>query len=208
MREGELLKETELELSARLLRALAHRMRGDLSVVTNDLAFLASLVGPGEVDRSRARCAAMVGVLSTIGSLPIPVLRAACTLKELVSPLRLAPADKAFSEIIVCADLNAVEYTSQLLRHLLGDWSGFVSCEESDLAVVCELRFQQSRDFLQSYGSVGRMAAAELGERFVVEGCLADLILRDHGWKITLSCSCSQVLIRIEIPLAEDKKAA
>ena len=47
--------DSELELCARILRSLAHRVRGDLSVITNELAYIATLVDSEEIKFSRAR---------------------------------------------------------------------------------------------------------------------------------------------------------
>jgi hypothetical protein len=203
VRASEQQQETELELSARLLRSLAHRMRGDLSVVTNDLTYLSSILKPGEVDRSRARCATMVGVLSALSAFPTRSRRDRCALSELASKLLVQSVDPRVAGMCVYVDLSAIAYAAQLFERLLGGWSGGVSCITPDRSAMCELRFKEPRTFLQDYCSVGSMTAAELGESAVVEGCLLDLVLRDHGWRVSLSCLDSSVIARILLPIEE-----
>lgn len=49
-----------------LFRALSHLIRGDLSVISNDLTFLSTLVPEGEVERSKSRCASIISTLHSL----------------------------------------------------------------------------------------------------------------------------------------------
>lgn len=49
-----------------LFRALSHLIRGDLSVISNDLSFLSTLVPEGEVERAKNRCASIISTLHSL----------------------------------------------------------------------------------------------------------------------------------------------
>jgi hypothetical protein len=49
-----------------LFRALSHLIRGDLSVISNDLSFLATLVPEGEVERAKNRCNSVISTLHSL----------------------------------------------------------------------------------------------------------------------------------------------
>lgn len=186
--------DSELELCARLLRALSHRIRGDLAVVTNDLVYLSSLVDPVELERPRVRCETIASLLSPLGLLsstsphqPTSVL----SLSEILGLTLDRSVDPSRSVLLRAVLLRQA---GQLLRQILGPWTGVVLEENTvSRAISCNLRFQEARSLRRSYSSVGRMAAAELGERFVVEACLIDLILRDHRWSVEFSCLDEQL---------------
>ena len=46
-------------------------------------------------------------------------------------------------------------------------------------------------------------AAAERGERNVVDGCIVDLIFRDHGWGVHIAVGCEEFEIDVCIPLKD-----
>ncbi len=179
--------DSELELAARLLRALSHRVRGDLSVVTNDLVYLSSLVDPAELERPRARCASIASSLTSLGLLTSTSYRQQRPLSSLSSLLGLALDQSSSSSDRISIDERLVGEAALLLQRLFGPWTGSVATAgDSSELVVCVLHFDQPCALQRSYSSVGRIAAAELGERFVVEACIVDLIVRDHDWHVRL----------------------
>ncbi len=201
MEEREGQSDSELELSSRLLRALSHRIRGDLSVVTNDLVYLSSVVDPAELERPKARCANIAASLASLGSLTSSTKRerSRCSLLAEILLLKLDPSVDPERE--VCIDKTRLQDAVRLLRQLLGSWSGVIRVGvggREDLE--CSIRFERTSTLQEVYSSVGRLAAAELGERFVVEGCLIDLIVRDHSWLVRFSRKDDSLVGTITVP--------
>jgi hypothetical protein len=49
-----------------LFRALSHLIRGDLSVISNDLTFLSTVLPEGEVERAKNRCNSIISTLHSL----------------------------------------------------------------------------------------------------------------------------------------------
>lgn len=183
MKEREPETDSELELNARLLRSLAHRIRGDLAVITNDLVYLAALCDPRELERPRTRCESIAALLATVTVLSPGNVegRIACSeLAELCGVACDAPALESTGHVVISAAL--IRRAVGFLRDLLGPWSGALELSKTGgiSHVTCVLRFSEGRRLERGYSSLARLAAAELGEKLVVEGSLFDLIMRDH----------------------------
>ncbi|MFO0417304.1 MAG: hypothetical protein ACK5Y6_08455 [Pseudomonadota bacterium] len=196
---------TELTICARLLRALAHRVRGDLSVITNDLAYIATMIDPTELERPRSRCSKIahtLGSLSALGS----VGRREVVGAELI--LEKFLIDKGYQAAVnghqVEVDLEALGQMVALLRELCGEWRGDVELGSDSLE--CRLRFKEQRQLKASYDTMSDFAAAELGERYVVEGCLIDLIGRDHGWVYQVTQLESEAALTVIVPIKGDAR--
>ena len=192
---------SELQVCARILRALAHRIRGDLSVITNDLAYIATLVDPSETERARNRCSRISAGLANIGALssneakrPLPVehaLRAFGVSENL---------DKESSGVSISVAEGLVEHAVDLLRELVGEWESYVQRRNDAKELDLTLRLRHTPTAEIEYTSVGAFTGAQLGERFAVEGGLVDLILRDHRWQVAVVCRDQQTTVRITIP--------
>ncbi len=195
--------ETELELSARLFRALTHRIRGDLSVITNDLAFLSSLVDPNEVERPRARCAQIATTLSALSALSKLSGKDVLPTGEALSLFSLSGIPLRDEHSRVELDRNLVREALVLVRSLVGEWSaGCVERSDSERLVV-KLSSPWKSQMKQEYDSVSAFASAELGERSVVEGCVADLIFREHGWRVHVSSENDTLALTFTIPVRD-----
>jgi hypothetical protein len=131
------------------------------------------------------RCASIATALSSLGLLTSASSREHRPLTSLAEIFDVTAARALDPSLIIALDEGLMRQAVQLLRKLLGSWTGSLDsvCEASE-EMVCVLYFEQPRSLQRSYSSVGRMAAAELGERFVVEACIVDLILRDHDWQV------------------------
>jgi hypothetical protein len=192
--------DSELELCARLLRALSHRIRGDLAVVTNDLVYLSSLVDPVELERPRARCETIASLLSPLGLLTTTGRYEPTSMLSLSEILGLTLDRSVDPSRTVLLSTALLRQAVQLLRQLFGPWAGLVQeGEAAARAIACILRFQGARSLRAGYSSVSQMAAAELGERFVVEACLVDVILRDHLWSVKFSCHDKQLVCMLTV---------
>jgi len=193
--------ESELEVCARILRALAHRIRGDLSVVTNDLAYIATLVDPAEVERARARCGRISAGLAHIGALSSAGERSLTPLARVFQifgvPGAAVNVKLATTEFYASPEL--LDQAATLLKELVGEWDGVVQGGDDEDSVVLVLRLCQREEFKERYSSVSAFAGAQLGERFVVEAGLIDLIVRDHGWQIAIVCEEERPTIRLMV---------
>lgn len=179
-----MVAETELELIARLVRTLTHRVRGDLSVITNDLVYLATLIDPSEIVRPRERCAQISRLMGIIAILTQR------------SPKRLIPrgdvptlfgAGALPQRDVVEIDFELVTHAGELMSQLLGgiQTAAAEPIEDDGGLYVC-LTGGAARQQRETYSSVSSFAVAELGESAVVEACIVDFIVRDHGWGLCI----------------------
>jgi hypothetical protein len=192
-------RESELRVCAQLLRALVHRIRGDLSVVTNDLAYIATMVGSAEVERSRNRCSAISAGLAHLGTLgSCGDTKEALPLKQVLGIFGISTAPEAIIEgVEVAVSYGLIELAAQLLRELVGKPEGVLEdCGDSNWIAIA-LRVPAARRFAERYGSLGAFAAAQLGERFIVEAGLLDLIFRDHRWVVAVLCEDHRTTVRL-----------
>jgi two-component sensor histidine kinase len=193
---------SELDLCARLLRALAHRVRGDLSVITNDLAYIATLIDPAELERPRSRCAKIAQTLGALSALAGTERVESIDLATFAQRVGLKRAEgvsdrQAKFEV----DTEAFSRSLTLLRELCGELSGEVILSEQESGGInCAISFNQPRAIKGTYQAMSDFAAAELGERFVVEGCLIDLIACDNRWSYEIKQDGAQVVALVKIP--------
>lgn len=193
--------ESELQVCARMLRALAHRIRGDLSVITNDLAYIATMVDPAEVERSRARCNKISAGLAHIGTLgSCRDTKTALPFGQILKMFGISQVGAAATaDTTVEASQGLVELAVLLLRELIGEAD--CSCEDQGHAggMVVVLKSPVMSEFSERYESLGAFAAAQLGERFIVEAGIVDLIFRDHGWVVTVLYEDHRATVRLDL---------
>ena len=194
-------RESELQVSARMLRALAHRIRGDLSVITNDLAYIATVVDPAEVERSRARCHTISAGLAHLGALASCAdTKVSLALGHILKIFGLsAGLDPAKSAEKVAVSQGLIELAALLLRELIGDSECCLDDRMHAEAMAIVIKAHAKSDFEQCYESLGAFAGVELGERFVVEAGIVDLIFRDHGWEVAVVCEDHRTTVRLNI---------
>lgn len=193
--------ESELQVCARLLRALAHRIRGDLSVITNDLAYIATIVDPAEVERARARCGRISSGLAHIGALSAHSSQELVPLSWLLRIFGVSEKMEGLpSEAQAQVSRTLLEHVAALLRELVGVWDVSWRDEGASESTTLSLHTREPRDFSEHYLSLGAFAVAQLGERFVVEAGLIDLILRDHRWVVAVLCVDHRATIQLTIP--------
>ncbi len=185
LKHDDVVSDTQGEVVARLVRALLHQMRGDLSVINNDLVYLSSVIDPNEVQRPRERCAQISHLLGRLGVLSQRSPKRSVSAGELRS-LFNAQADGLFScRGLVKIDAELVGRGIGLLAHLLGGVRSTVIASHNDDASleVC-IRGAAPRIVRETYGSASSFALSELGERAVLDGCIVDLIIQDHDWHL------------------------
>lgn len=193
--------ESELQVCARLLRALAHRIRGDLSVITNDLAYIATIVDPGEVERARARCGRISAGLAHLGAISVTATKEVVPLSRALRAFGISETgDDSAGSVQVEIAQGLLEHCALLLRELVGEWDASWRGDRTRESSTLTVHIRATRDFSDKYASLGSFAVAQLGERFVVEAGLIDLILRDHGWPVAVVCEDHRATIRLTIP--------
>jgi hypothetical protein len=193
--------QNELQVCARILRALAHRIRGDLSVITNDLAYIATLVDPSETERARNRCSRISAGLSNIGAMSSSEAKKLLPIEYALRPFgvpgEIAKENRGVR--ILVAD-GLIEHAASLVRELVGEWESHIQIKSDAKEVDLILQLRHTPTTETEYVSVGAFAGAQLGERFAVEGGLVDLILRDHGWQVAVVCGDQRATVCITIP--------
>lgn len=192
-------QKSEFVLCARLLRSLAHMIRGDLSVINNDLVYVSSMVGEGELERSRARCAQVAAVVGKLHALSPEEARSEISGAELAAIFGAA-VDDAAASAKVSVDHGAMRHVACALREVLGSYSATMSNQHAGGDTSAVLSLALTRDGVPvselSHDLFSSLAAVEKGERAVVDGCIIDIVLRNHGWMADLSRP-STVIIRI-----------
>jgi hypothetical protein len=197
-----MLHDTDFALCARLVRSLTHLIRGDLSVITNDLTYLGSLVEPQEVVRAQARCSRVATTLSKLSLLlgsENKVRRSPSEVQQLFGECASNPLCDYGSVVV---DLSLIRRAISLLSEIVGGWER-VECRLDEACVLVQTVQDVSTAPMQRFRSGSEYAAAKLGEGAVVEGCLIDLIFRDHGWILGIFVSPVGISTEIRIPLLE-----
>jgi hypothetical protein len=199
------LAESEFTVCARLLRALSHIVRGDLSVVTNDLTYLSTIAPPEELERPRARCASAAATLAKVNIITGSMLFDGIPVPTLVHELG---GSLVVENALVRGDSSKLTWLGQTLRGLLGTMTVRSVARAPGERFVFECDAPRSADRgrarrvagLARYGSVGDYASRELGEREVVEASLVDLVFHGFDWELDLLSDETGVTLRIKVP--------
>lgn len=180
--------ESEFSIFSRFSGAFSHVVRGDLSVITNEISYLATKMPPEELGRVRNRCSQIAATVSKIAGLQSDIS---------LSPVSADAIARAFGAILqpsspefIAIDAVKVERLASSLRQILpyGDASWRAEMSEGDAAVL-HLHLPQYKGLRAQYGSWSSFASKELGERSVVDAVVADLISRAHGWTVAIDSS-------------------
>ena len=196
-----------------LFSALSHLIRGDLSVISNDLSFLSTLVPAGEVERAKNRCNAITTTLNSLqfiknvqlnlGACPLPQL-----FKEAYPSLSFVGAHE------YCCAVDPV-LTHGVLKHLIGVF--FKHTEEAlkgCTQILLPLEDGGVEVFISACGDhagdssnrVGMLEAAStlLGESSVPQLALCDLVLAVQEISCTVitdssTGSCSRLVFKFKL---------
>jgi hypothetical protein len=190
-----------------LSRALTHVIRGDLSVITNDLTYLAGLVPEGEVERAKARCANIAQFLGKLA-----VLQNGCALQQydLVEFSKSCIASEVsditpWSGRMVRCDLQQARFVFDVVANLIvsqGTDDGLRAILNVD-ADACTVTYSKSHvdEPLGHYNTLSEFVSGARGERAVVDAALSDLVLQMHGWHGSATVTESAVKVSVAIPL-------
>jgi len=196
--------QSELQVCARILRALAHRIRGDLSVITNDLAYIATLVDPSETERARSRCSRISTELAKINLVGSGEELRVATLGQVLRPFgAVDQLDDRISAVEVRVAQATLEQAAALLHEIFGTWKPRIDeCSERvqltlELNEMPQAKVGAGSAQRTEYSSIGDFAHEHLGERSAVGAGVIDLIFSRHGWSVTVRCDEKLVVIEI-----------
>lgn len=200
--------EIELSVCSRLLRAISHMIRGDLSVVTNDLTYLCSMVPPEELERPRERCASAAATLAKVNIITSGVTLDGITLPAFVQEFG---GSSDADSVVLRGDRSKLFWIGQTLRALLGviAFRGATYAPSEDIVITCAVtrtRFVKPHSRLSvpaSFETISDYAIRALGEREIVEAALADLVFQAFGWRVGLDVNDEEVLLRFRAPREE-----
>jgi hypothetical protein len=85
-----------------------------------------------------------------------------------------------------------------MMRHLLGgEFDGALEISYPDEALSMHLSATGSQTKKKEYRSWSSFAAQERGERYVIEGVVADLLLRACGWGVQIGVGEGTISARV-----------
>jgi hypothetical protein len=197
--------DSERELCARLLRALAHRIRGDLSVVTNDLSYISTLIDPVEVERSQERCRKIASELGVLRVLTGGFEMQAVALPVLCSHFGISDVqDSLYSNFRVSLDEKVLKQTVVMMTELLGGWSSSVEEANGEFSgVSIRLEWRPCDYRLESVSSFSAGVSSCIGERGVVPAVLVDFVFRAFGWSTEMFGDGDTLTLEVFIPYAD-----
>jgi hypothetical protein len=192
--------ESELSIFCRFSRAFSHVVRGDISVITNEVSYLATQMPSEELSRVRNRCSQMAATISKIAGL-----------QSDLAITRLGPdaVARAFGTVlipqgedVVLLDYVKIERLASSIRQMVPSATTPWSAEYS---AANKLTFSRTVDGFQGlgarYASWSSFASKELGERAVIDAVVVDLIMRAHGWSVSIESSAHSLRFALCVPL-------
>ena len=192
--------ESELAIFSRFSSAFSHLVRGDLSVITNEVSYLATTMPSEELGRVRTRCSQIAATVSKIAGLRSEIAPTRIGVNE-VAAIFGARLGSSTSEMI-SLDRVKIERLASIIRQIFADadspWMAEWSCKNG-LSLL--LRIPNSRGRTRRYGSWSSFAAGELGERAVIDAVVADLIMRAHEWPLGIDLDDRFISCRVFIPV-------
>ena len=190
--------ESELAIFSRFSRAFSHVVRGDLSVITNEVSYLATTMPSEDLGRVRNRCSQIAATVSKIAGLKSEVSPSSLKIEDVAcifgARLPASIPDR------ISLDRIKVERLSSIVRQMLGNTDAPWTAEWSpDYGLALSIQIPKSPGPRAKYASWSSFAVGELGERAVIDGVVADLIMRAHEWRlgIELEERCMRCVIFI-----------
>lgn len=190
------MNQDSVELFSRFSKSLTHLIRGDLSVVSSELSYLAGLVGDDQVALARKRCTALAQTISLISSGYVAGVQEEISLEELAEAFAI---DCGANRFAVVSERARLLHCVGELQILLGEWSGEVVF---DGGVKIQLVFAQDNpsSAVGEYESISAYVAQSAGDGEVVRSVLVDYFLYSQGWRIQLSRSHTELRVSLIVP--------
>jgi hypothetical protein len=196
--------DSEFTIFSRFSQAFSHVVRGDLSVVTNELSYLATRLPSEDLSRVKNRCAQMAATISRIAGLE-SALRVATVEASVLSRVFGASSEPGLDQVFLSYDPVKIERLATIVRQMCGDGSSSWTTQVDRDTEAFRISFVSPRrnesEETRQFHSWSDFASRVLGERSVIDGVVADLIMRAHGWGIWLSVTSCAVEGFITVPL-------
>ncbi len=193
---------TALALLSAFVRAIAHKVRTPLSVITNDLSYLQTLVPPNECDRSLERSREIANLLRRL----CEVGDAEVVLKPLLLGAVLPPNLAGLSELTVLGDESKLRLAFEFMNEVLfalGRGAMDVAGSVTQASSIIELRHAMdvARPEIdgQSFETFTSLVNLAL-ERDSPFPPLLDALLLAHGCGMQLRISGVQLVLRLSFP--------
>ena len=197
--------EDDLILCGLMVRSLAHAVRGDLAVIQNDLTYLSTIVPPDEIERPKNRCARASETLRKLLILSDSSSKSECSCEEIGGCFSVENAENLTKSRVVKINRGVLRGWIAILHELLGRWRATAACGDGDVdQLVIRLWSEPLLSTSAYYKSWHAFAAAELGERSVLDGCVADLAMRSFGWSVELRHDEYQRVAIVRIPISKE----
>lgn len=190
------MNQDSAELFSRFSKALTHLIRGDLSVVSSELRYLAGLVGDDEVALARKRCTAIAQTISMISSGYVTGVQEEISVEELGEAFGI-DCD-AHEVAVVCERARLLNCVGEL-QSLLGVWHGDISFDGS-LKIKLSFVQQSASTDEGEYRSISAYVARNAGDGDVVRSVLVDCFFRSQGWKVQLLHSDKALSVSLTVP--------
>jgi hypothetical protein len=202
--------DSEFTIFSRFSQAFSHVVRGDLSVVTNELAYLASRLPSEDLSRVKNRCAQMAATISKIAGLESALRVSPVEATTLARVFSADPAS-ALDETTVSYDPIKIERLATIIRQMCGEGGGAWSARVERESEAVFFSFVSPRGLegeeSKRFHSFSEFASRVLGERSVIDGVVADLIIRAHGWSVSLLVSPRSTEGEISVPRFSNETA-
>ena len=198
--------ESELSIFSRFSRAFSHVVRGDLSVITNEVSYLATTTPSDELGRVRNRCSQIAATISKIAGLQSDLSLALVGADSVARTFGVTIPNT--SRDTVAIDAVKIERLASIIRQMIprGDLSWTGQPVEAGY-VVFSLHLPAHPGLGGRYGSWSSFAAKELGERSVIDAVVADLIMRAHGWSVGIESKDGlRCVMRVPLASAEQRQ--
>ena len=169
--------EPELVLFERFARALLHSLRGDLSVIQNELAFICAEYGEQDVQGALGRCRSIAATLSQISLARVPESAEPQPIGQLL-PEAQTSADA--SGISLVGERSSLAFSLAALPSVLGSAVTEVSSAPGGLRVLVG----HTPAVTGVFRSLSSFVSAEVGEAGIVRSVLSDLVFRHLGYCI------------------------
>jgi len=180
--------ESELLIFSRFSRALVHVVRGDLSVITNEVSYLATQMPSEELGRVRNRCSQMAATISKIAGLHSELSLTVVGSEAIARSFGALVSSGDLGSIAV--DIIKLERLASSIRQMLPMVdTAWTARRNGSQGLLLSLVVPGHAGQSVRYVTWSKFASQELGERSVIDAVVADLIMRAHGWKLDIQSS-------------------
>ncbi len=176
--------ETPLVLIERLVRALLHTVRGDLSLIQNELSALSSEHGEERLRGALSRCRSIAGQLGELTLAHAPPFHEVVRLSELLAETGGHGADTEWS---LQGDRTSLVAIFSLLPAVLGSRRYAAVVEQDADAARVRMTLQHRSATRGAFRSFSSFVSAEVGERKVVQAALCDLLRQHFGYEVRVT---------------------